>query len=314
MTKKPGCLFRRQLAFMYLAGLTLLAGCASTPPYYTTQTQDPWEKMNRITFAFNQKFDKAIARPLAKTYVRAVPSQARSGIHDFFNNLDEPVTIVNDALQGQIKQTLRDTGRFLINSTFGLLGWFDVARRVGLPDHEVDLGETLAHWGVPSGPYLVIPLLGPSSVRDASAMYPDYYANPVRNNMQTRYRNAGTLLNGIDTRAGLLDLDSTIDSAYDPYTFVRDAWIQHRRYQIYNGNPPMEYPSYPDLPSAGASDSTAPAAASSTAPAAIATTVPPANAAHDSITSAAASRIASAVPHGLMRVPKTKAAVKSTPP
>ncbi len=315
MTKQYGRLSRRQLAFMYLAGLALLAGCASVPPYYTTQTKDPWEKMNRITFAFNQKFDKAIARPLAKTYVRAVPKQARSGIHDFFNNLDEPVTIVNDALQGQIKQTLKDTGRFLINSTFGLLGWFDVARHVGLPDHDADLGETLAHWGVPSGPYLVIPLLGPSSVRDASAMYPDYYANPIRNNMQTRYRNAGALLNGIDTRAGFLDLDSTIDSAYDPYIFVRDAWIQHRRYQIYNGNPPMEYPSYPDLPSDdGASDNNTPAAASSTVPAAMATTAPPANATHDTVTPAAASRIAPAAVHGLTHVAKTKSVGKSTPP
>lgn len=262
--------FRRQL-FFCLTGLLLLAGCASAPPDYTTQTKDPWEKMNRVTFAFNQKVDKVIARPVARTYVRAVPRQARDGLHNFFNNLGSPVTIINDLLQGQIKYTLKDTGRFLINSTVGLLGWFDVARHLGLPDHDADLGETLAHLGVPSGPYLVIPFLGPSSVRDAAAIYPDYYANPIETNMQVRYRNASTVLNAVDARAGFLDLDSTIDSAYDPYTFVRDAWIQHRRYQLYNGNPPMQYPDYPDLPPDDSDDSGAPSAVSRATPAAAST-------------------------------------------
>ena len=263
--------FRRKL-FFCLTGLLLVAGCASAPPDYTTQTKDPWEKMNRVTFEFNQKVDKVIARPVAKTYVRAVPRQARDGLHNFFNNLGSPVTIINDLLQGQIKYTFKDTGRFLINSTVGLLGWFDVARYMGLPDHDADFGETLAHLGVPSGPYLVIPFLGPSSVRDASALYPYYYANPIKNNMQARYRNADTLGNQIDARAGLLDLDSTIDSAYDPYAFVRDAWIQHRRFQLYNGNPPMQYPDYPDLPPDDSDDSGAPGAVSRAAPAAASTT------------------------------------------
>jgi phospholipid-binding lipoprotein MlaA len=229
--------------------ILLLAGCASTPPDYTTQTKDPWEKMNRATFAFNQKFDKAIARPVAKTYVRAVPRQARTGIHNFLNNLGSPVTIINDLLQGNMGYTVKDTGRFLINSTIGLLGWFDVATHMGLPDHSADLGETLAHYGVASGPYLVIPFLGPSNVRDTGGLFTDYlYLNPVYNNLQPRYRNAATITNFVDTRASLLDLDSTIDNAFDPYTFMRDAWIQHRRYQLYNGNPPVEYPDYPDLP------------------------------------------------------------------
>ncbi|HVC37640.1 MAG TPA: VacJ family lipoprotein [Gammaproteobacteria bacterium] len=267
---------RRQLLFICFTGLLLLAGCALAPPDYTTQTKDPWEKMNRITFSFNQKFDKAIARPVSKTYVRAMPRQARNGIHNFLNNLGSPVTIINDLLQGQFKYTLKDTGRFLINSTVGLLGWFDVAQHMGLPDHDADFGETLAHVGVASGPYLVIPFLGPSSVRDAGAQYPDYYANPIKNNMQVRYRNAITLVNGIDTRAGLLDLDSTIDSAYDPYSFMRDAWIQHRRFQLYNGNPPMQYPDYPELPPDDSDDNSTPGAVSRAAPAAASTTPAPA--------------------------------------
>ncbi|MGA9854140.1 MAG: VacJ family lipoprotein, partial [Gammaproteobacteria bacterium] len=246
------------------------------PPDYTTQTKDPWEKMNRVTFAFNQKFDKAIARPVAKTYVRAVPRQARNGIHNFLNNLGAPVTIINDLLQGKFKYTLKDTGRFLINSTVGLLGWFDVAQHAGLPDHSADFGETLAQFGVPSGPYLVIPFLGPSSVRDAGALYPDYvYANPVENNIKPRYRNAATLTRLVDSRAGLLDLDSAIDSAFDPYTFMRDAWIQHRRYQLYNGTPPVEYPNYPDLPPDDSDDTGAPGAATHMPPAAAGTTQVP---------------------------------------
>lgn len=260
---------RRALMFACLAAL-LAGGCASTPPDYVTQTKDPWEKFNRVTFAFNQKLDKAVARPVAKTYVRAVPAHARSGIHDFLHNLGQPVTVVNDALQGKGRQTLKDFARFLINSTFGLLGWFDVASKVGLGEHSEDFGETLAHWGVPSGPYLVLPVLGPSTVRDTAGLYPDYYANPINNNMQARYRNAKTLVNGVDTRAGLLDLDSTIDSAFDPYTFVRDAYLQHRRFEIYDGHPPMQYPDYPDLPSDEGTDggSTPPAASHSTAAAA----------------------------------------------
>jgi phospholipid-binding lipoprotein MlaA len=264
----------RQFLFCLMC-LLLLAGCASAPPDYTTQTKDPWQKMNRITFAFNQKVDKAIARPVAKAYARAVPRQARDGIHNFLDNLGAPVTIINDLLQGQIRYTFKDTGRFLVNSTIGLLGWFDVAKHMGLPEHEADLGETLAHFGVPSGPYLVIPILGPSSVRDAGSLYADYYANPIQNNMQVRYRNASTILNGIDTRASLLDLDSTIDSAYDPYSFMRDLWIQHRRFQLYNGNPPMQYPDYPDLPPDDSDDSNAPTASSRTVPAAAHATMAP---------------------------------------
>jgi len=256
------------------AVLLLLAACASTPPDYTTQVKDPWEKLNRITYAFNDKVDKAVARPVAKQYVRAVPLPARNGIHNFLSNLGEPVTIVNDLLQGQIRQTFKDTTRFLVNTTVGLVGWFDIAQHLDLPNHNADLGETLAHWGVPAGPYLVIPLLGPSDLRDGLSMYPDYYANPIKNNMQVRYRNAGTFTNAIDTRAGLLDLDSALDSAFDPYAFMRDAWIQNRRFQLYNGNPPPQFPNYPDLPPDNSDDNSAPPAGSMTAPAAATTHAP----------------------------------------
>lgn len=252
----------------------LLGGCASAPPEYVTQTQDPWEKFNRAIYGFNDKVDKAIARPVAATYTRAMPAPARNGLHNFIGNLGEPSTIVNDALQGKLKQTLQDTGRFLINSTVGLLGWFDVAQHVGLPKHDEDLGQTLAHWGVPSGPYLVIPILGPSTVRDAGGRVGDIYTDPPRNDIPPRYRNAELLLDGIDTRAGLMDANSAIDSAYDPYTFVRDAYLQIRRFKIYDGNPPMEQPDY-DLPP-DEETTTAPEAATEAAPAAATSSSPPA--------------------------------------
>lgn len=255
-----------------VACLSMLAGCASAPPDRVTQTQDPWEGFNRKIYAFNDSFDKGIARPVARTYVRAVPGPARNGIHNAITNINEPVTVVNDALQGKVKQTIQDLGRFLINSTVGLLGWFDVAKHVGLPHHEEDLGETLATWGVNSGPYLVIPFIGPSTVRDAGGRLGDAYANPPLDNMPPRYRNAEIVTYGLDTRVGLMGLNNAIDEAYDPYTFVRDAYIQHRRFDIYNGNPPEEMPDY-DLPP---DESTSATPAATTVPKAATAVAPPA--------------------------------------
>jgi phospholipid-binding lipoprotein MlaA len=275
--------YRSLIALLAAAGL--LVGCATPPPDYVTQTQDPWEKFNRSMYAFNDALDKHVARPVASAYTRAVPAPTRNGLHNMIDNLQEPVTLVNDTLQGKLKAALKDTGRFLINSTFGLLGFFDVATQVGLPDHSEDFGATLANWGVPSGPYLVLPVLGPSSVRDGVGRYVDYYDNPAQDNMQPRYKNAVTILNAIDTRAGLMGANSTIDSAYDPYTFVRDAYLQHRRYQIYEGNPPMQYDQ--EVPEDD-SDTEAPAAGTHSAPAKVAppaTTSAPATAAPPAATS-----------------------------
>lgn len=245
------------------AAAWFLAGCASAPPDYATQTKDPWEKFNRSMYAFNDTLDKNVARPVANAYTRAVPAQVRSGVHNMIGNLDQPVTMVNDTLQGKVKQAIKDTGRFLINSTFGLLGFFDVASKVGLPEHTEDFGATLANWGVPSGPYLVLPVLGPGSVRDSSALYVDYYDDPPRDNLQPRYKNALTIMRAVDTRAGLMGANGAIDSAYDPYTFVRDAYLQHRRYQLYEGSPPVNYDE--DVPEDN--DSGAPAAGTQVAPA-----------------------------------------------
>ena len=258
-----------------MAACLLLAGCASAPPDYVTQTKDPWEKMNRAIYGFNDTLDKAVVRPVATTYTRAMPEPARNRFHDFLSNIYEPVTVFNDLLQGKAKQTLQDTGRFLVNTTIGLFGFFDVAKHMGLPHHSEDFGETLAHWGVPSGPYLVLPVLGPSTVRDAGGRVVDIYPNPPLNDMPTRYKNGTVVMDGLDTRVGLMQVNASIDSAYDPYTFVRDAYLQNRRYNIYDGNPPVQAQDYPDVPD---DDEAAPAAASHAAPAA-ATQAKPASAA-----------------------------------
>lgn len=255
---------RPRVTIALLLASTLLAGCATAPPDYVTQTKDPWEKMNRAIYGFNNTLDKTVVRPVARTYVRAVPSPARNRFHDFVTNLDEPVTVFNDLLQGKGKQTLQDTGRFLINTTLGLLGFFDVAQHVGLPHHDEDFGETLAHWGVPSGPYLVLPIFGPSTVRDAGGRVADLYLNPPKNGIQPRYRNADTVMDGLDTRVSLMPLNASVDSAYDPYTFVRDAYIQLRRYDIYDGNPP-EQNQYDDYSDPG--DDSAPAPTTTASPA-----------------------------------------------
>jgi len=274
---------RPRLPIALLAACMLLAGCSTVPPESTTQTKDPWEKMNRAIYAFNDKLDKDVARPVATAYVRAVPAPARNRFHDFISNLSEPIVIINDALQGKFKQALQDTGRLVVNTTVGLVGFFDPASSIGLSHHDEDLGQTLAHWGVPSGPYLVLPVLGPSTVRDTGSLYVDVTADPLYDDMAPRYRNAATILNGIDTRAGLMQANATIDSAYDPYTFVRDAYIQNRRYKIYDGNPPMQntdYDDYDDSAPAAASGSApavaAPAAGSKSAAPAAASTTPPA--------------------------------------
>ena len=272
---------RLTLVFAPALLATLLAGCASAPPERVTQTQDPWEGFNRKIYAFNDTLDKHVARPVAHTYVRAMPAPARNGIHNVVSNIDEPVTVVNDALQGKLKQTLQDLGRFLINSTVGILGWFDVAKHVGLTHHDEDLGQTLAVWGVSSGPYVVLPFFGPSTVRDAGGRLGDLYLNPPRDRIPPRWRNGEYVLDALDTRVGLLQLDDTLDGAYDPYAFMRDAYIQNRRYKIYDGNPPESSTDYDyDLPPEGstsaapASATPPPTASSSTAPAAGSTAAP----------------------------------------
>jgi phospholipid-binding lipoprotein MlaA len=215
--------------------LLVLAGCASVPSG-KPDPRDPWERFNRSVFNFNEALDKAIAKPIAKGYVKVTPRVVRSGISNAYSNLDTVPTIINDVLQGKIGQAGHDSARFLMNSTLGLGGLFDPASAAGLDSNDEDLGQTLGKWGVKAGPYLMLPVLGPSSARDAFSRAADTFLEPVwyLEDDSTRYLiRLGDLL---DQRASLLELDAQLERSYDRYAFIRNAWIQRREYQVKDGN------------------------------------------------------------------------------
>ena len=211
-----------------------LAGCATIPG--NPDPRDPWERFNRSSYAFNDRLDRAIAKPVAKGYRKVTPRVVRTGVSNFFSNLGSLTTIANDVLQGKLRQAGRDSGRFLLNSTLGLGGLFDPASAAGIERGNEDFGQTLGKWGVKSGPYLMLPILGPTTVRDGLGRIPDQFTDPVMylEDDSTRY-----IINGIafvDLRAGLLDLDAQIERSYDKYAFVRNAWLQRREFLVKDGN------------------------------------------------------------------------------
>ena len=215
-----------------------LAGCAT--PGRTTSA-DPWQGMNRSVFRFNEAIDRAAFKPVAKGYKAVTPEWLRGAIGRVLANLEYPITMVNQLLQGKPVRFLQDTGRFVANSTLGIGGIFDVADKLGLPAHDEDFGQTLAVWGVPAGPYVNLPFLGPSSVRDAPSRFVDYFSGPLRYAKVPDAIDYGTtVLDIVDTRAALLATDATLDSAFDKYGLMRDAWVQRREYLIFDGNPPVE--------------------------------------------------------------------------
>src|SRR5579872_891890 len=215
--------------------LVLLCGCATLPRDAKRDPRDPWERMNRTTFKVNHALDKAIARPVAETYQKITPRLVRTGVSNFFDNLSYPVTVVSDLLQLKFKPFVQDTGRFLINSTAGIGGIFDPATSAGLPKNEEDLGLTLGHWGVKPGPYFVIPILGPSDVRDGVGRVGNIWLNPLHyvDNNYVVYSLAGVGL--VDLRYRLLPLDAQLDQAYDPYALMRNAYLDRRAFLVEDG-------------------------------------------------------------------------------
>ena len=208
-----------------------LGGCA-TLPSGKPDPSDRFERVNRSVYAFNRAIDHAVLRPVARTYIKVTPGSVRRSITNFLSNLDYPVTIVNDFLQGKIRDGLSDVGRFGVNTVIGIGGLFDPASHWGLEKHEEDFGLTLARWGVKSGPYLMLPILGPSTVRDAPGRFADHFVTPTTYVNDTGVQVGYFLVKAVNTRAGLLDSDPVIDSVFDPYAFVRNAWLQRREYQI----------------------------------------------------------------------------------
>lgn len=221
--------------FVLLLGL-LLAGCA-TPP----NRKDPLEPLNRAIFGFNEAVDKAVVKPVAKGYETVIPNPFRMMVRNFFSNINDVVIVFNDLLQLKLVQAVADTGRVLVNSTVGLLGLADVAGPIGLEKHNEDFGQTLGRYGIGSGPYLVLPIIGPSSVRDGIGLAVDRHVDPVFRIDHIPTRNEALALKFIDTRSRLLDTEKVLEeAALDKYEFLRDAYLQRRRNLIYDGKPPPE--------------------------------------------------------------------------
>lgn len=223
----------------WTGGLVLLcAGCATRPPYEAAS--DPLEPVNRAIYTFNDYFDRGILKPVAKGYEKVVPGVARTGVRNFFNNLLEPMTIVNDVLQGKGGKAAGDTMRFGFNSTFGLLGLIDVSTGWGLEHHSEDFGQTFAVWGFGEGWYLVLPFLGPSNVRDAIGLIPAWKMQPVQYVTDDPYIRYGLYgLYFVSKRAALLSASKVLDTAaLDPYLQVREAYRQNRWNAVHDGNPP----------------------------------------------------------------------------
>lgn len=213
----------------------LLTGCASLPSG-KPDPRDPWERFNRASFKFNDALDRAILRPAARGYVKVTPRVLRTGIGNALSNLDTVTTIINDALQGKMGQAGRDTARFLLNTTFGLGGLFDPATFAGLENNDEDFGQTLGKWGVKSGPYLMLPILGPSTLRDTFGRIPDQFTDPVSYLEDDTTAYIIRALDVLDLRADLLSLDEQLARSYDRYAFVRNAYLQRREFKVMDGN------------------------------------------------------------------------------
>jgi len=220
--------------------LLLLTGCASIP-FSTEVTGDPWEPYNRTVDGFNEGFDKHISTPVAEGYQEVTPDIIDRGVSNFFGNLLDINSAVNNLFQLKIDRTVSDIARVMINSTFGLFGVVDIASDLNLPSYKEDFGQTLGYWGVGSGPYFVLPFLGPSSVRDSIGLVADVMINPLRlGNLTVVESITATTIYYIDQRADLLEAVELIkEAAIDPYAFMRDSYLQRRLSLVYDGDPPM---------------------------------------------------------------------------
>lgn len=219
---------------------TLAAGCASAPER-GTQPNDPLEPFNRRVHGFNDVVDRNIMQPVARGYNAVVPGPVNRGISNFFSNLGDVGILVNSTLQLKPQAAVITANRLLINTTFGIAGLIDVAGMMGAKKQNEDFGQTLGYWGVDAGPYLVLPLLGPSNARDGTGMLVDRWYDPINAIDDTETEIAVTILGGIDTRARLLGTTGLLDTAaVDPYAYTRDAWLRRRVNLVYDGDPPPE--------------------------------------------------------------------------
>jgi phospholipid-binding lipoprotein MlaA len=231
----------------------LFAGCASAPNA-KTDPRDPLERVNRVSYKVTDVVDRAVLRPVAKGYKAIAPQFVETGVSNFFENLGQPTVIVNDLLQAKFRPALSDTGRFLMNTTFGVGGLWDAASSLGLEKHDEDFGQSLGKWGTPSGAYLFIPFYGPSTVRDGIGAVADLYTDPIHYVERDAWRYGLQGMNLIDTRARLLETDQALQNTFDRYAFIRNAYLQRRQYQVTDGaaapidDEPLEDPEAEDAP------------------------------------------------------------------
>jgi phospholipid-binding lipoprotein MlaA len=245
----------RGLAVAAAAGI-LLAGCA-TP----ANPRDPFEKFNRSMFAFNDAVDRVALKPAATAYKETLPSFVQTGVNNFFGNLSDAWTGVNNLLQGKGQDGMSDITRFALNSTFGLAGVLDIASEAGLQKHNEDFGQTLGIWGIPSGPYLMLPLLGPSTVRDTAALPVDFQADIWTYKEPVNWRNVGIGMRAVDQRASVLDASNLMEeAALDRYEFIRDGYLQRRESRVYDGetSPRQQKQDEKDKAEAAAAESAVP--------------------------------------------------------
>lgn len=229
-------LMNKRVNHLLLASaLTLaLGGCASSG-----NPKDPVEGFNRAMFGINEGIDTVVVKPVAQGYDAVAPSPVRTGVSNFFSNIGDVLIAVNNLLQGKPDQAVSDFGRFVMNSSVGLLGFIDVASEAGIEKHDEDFGQTFGHWGVGEGAYVFVPFFGPRTARDTVGLVFDVYADPVTNIKHVPTRNTAVAVRAISNRADLLPADKVIEeAALDKYAYIRDAYLQRRRNQVYDGNVP----------------------------------------------------------------------------
>lgn len=228
-----------------LASLVLLQACATVA---SPDKRDPLESLNRSIFSFNDRVDTAVVKPVATVYRDVTPAWFRTGVSNFFNNIEDVWSTVNNVLQGRGGDAADSAKRVAVNTTVGLLGAFDVASRIDIDKHPANFGLTLGRWGVGTGPYLVLPLLGPTTLRDVAGMPVDRQGNLINRVEDESTRTGATVLNLVNLRATYLEAGNVVDgAALDKYSFMRDAYLQRLRNKVYDGNPPEEVEDAPPV-------------------------------------------------------------------
>jgi len=242
--------YRPIITAVCIALVTMLVGCAGKIPPAAKEDRaasDPWEPLNRRIHNFNQGVDKISFKPLAKGYQRVLPETMQRGVNNFSKNLLGPLFIINNFLQGKIRRGFSETGRFLANSTWGILGLVDVGADLGMETYRENFGQTLAVWGVPDGPYVVVPILGPRTLRDATMIPLNFAADPVFYLDSDTARWTIYAIRAVDLRARLFTVDALIEDSFDRYLTIRESYLQNRRFLIYDGEPPEDDDFYDDF-------------------------------------------------------------------